>query len=491
MDAESPPPANAPEEAPPKKGRRSRQPRAGRIGLTLSLKLSLLYALFFFLTSMGLFAGAYYFIHGLVQKGEREVIFSRIQEYRAWYAEGGLAALKKRFYGTRDITRDIYFVRVTGPGNNALFVSIPQGAGTFDLSRLNRADAPKKSAWYDIFTGGEEDQWTVASAPLGRSLTLQVGKSSTEAWEVLRHLRRVFLIFIAPVFLLGVLGGFFLTFRTMGPLRHLIKAVRDILATGRFSTRVPGRAERGELGQLVSLFNQMLEKNEALIRAMHESLDNVAHDLRTPMARLRGVAEMALAHPDDHGAALEALSDCLEESERINVMLTTLMDVAEAETGVMRLEKEPVDVTGLVLAVADLYEILAEERSIRIETRLPDALSVPADPARLQQVLANLVDNAVKYSRDGQTVTLSARIEDDRAVIEVADQGIGIRPEDTDKIWERLYRGDRSRSRRGLGLGLSLVRAIVKAHGGEVSVASQPDEGSTFTVRLPLPGSRP
>ena len=162
------------------------------------------------------------------------------------------------------------------------------------------------------------------------------------------------------------------------------------------------------------------------------------------------------------------------------------MDVAEAETGVMRLEIAEVSMPELIKAVADLYEVIADEKHITITLDLPVHLQVKADYARIQQVIANLLDNALKYSDDNGQVTITARRENANAVITVADTGLGIPAHEIDKIWDRLYRGDRSRSQRGLGLGLSFVRAIVQAHGGTVHVQSEVNKGSTFTVILPV-----
>ncbi len=462
--------------------------RSNKVGLTFSLKLSLLYALFFVISSLGLFVVAYYLIGGLVEQREQEIIKNRIQEYLAWYAEGGLRALKARFDEQSDTSRDIFFVRVVGPFNNVLFVSIPRGFEGFDLSKLRSISPSGTDLWLSIKDQAKKGAWTIGLAPLPGGLTLQVGKSSTQSQELLSYFRTVFISFVVPILLLGIIGGGFLTFRAIRPIRNLIQTVRDIIKTGEMSKRVPVRSGRGEMDELVSLFNQMLDKNDSLITAMHNSLDNVAHDLRTPMTRLRGVAELALQDSNNPGACYEALGDCMEESERVLTMLNTLMDVAEAETGAMRLDKTQVSIPEVIRAVVDLYEIVADEKNISMLVTLPDELLINADRTRFQQVIANLVDNALKYSGDGGRVEISARESEGDALVSVSDQGMGIRPEEVNKIWDRLYRGDRSRSRRGLGLGLSFVRAIVQAHGGTVSVESKPGKGSTFVTRLPGAG---
>jgi len=459
--------------------------KSSKVGLTFSLKLSVLYALFFVVGSGGLFVVAYYVIDNLIEQREREIVRDRIQEYRAWYEEGGLRALKSRFDQQSGTARDIFFVRIVGPLNQVLFVSFPKGFKGVDDGQLTKMPRTEEDLWLSIKGQAEKDAWTVGVATLPGGLKLQVGKSSSQAQELLSFFRTVFLIFSVPILLLGIIGGGFVTFRAIRPIRHLIQTVRDILKTGQMSLRVPLRKERGEMVELVSLFNQMLDRNDSLIQAMHNSLDNVAHDLRTPMTRLRGVAELALQDARDENACREALADCMEESERVLTMLNTLMDVAEAETGVMRLEMTEVSVPELIDSIIDLYEVVAEEKEVSITRKLPEELILRADRTRFQQVIANLMDNAIKYSGEGKEIEISACEEDAWTRISISDQGIGIPASDINKIWDRLYRGDHSRSQRGLGLGLSFVKAIVQAHGGTVSVESEINKGSTFTVRLP------
>ncbi|MBU3915610.1 HAMP domain-containing histidine kinase, partial [bacterium] len=432
-----------------------------RIGISFSLRQAALNALFIIVSSTSLFIVAYVLIENIVEEREHDIINVRIQEYRAWFNEGGVRALKARFDDQLNYSKDVYLVRILSRYNTVLFLNIPSRSESFDSEFLNDIDPRQINTWHSIEGKDKKSVWIVVSISLQPGIILQVGKRSTQGYELLSNFRSVFLRFAIPILIVCAVIGGFLTYNAIKPIRRIIMAVRKIIETGQLNERVPERKERGELDELVNLFNRMLDRNESLIQAMEDSLDNVAHDLKTPMTRLRGIAEQALRNPDDHHACLEALSDCLEESERVVSMLNTLMDVSEAEAGTMKLNLENVSLSDIIKSVVDLYEIIAEENQIKVELKIQENLSIKADPIRIRQVVSNLLDNALKYSQPQTTVTIGLSKIDDSAVVSVSDQGIGISPVEIDRIWDRLYRGDQSRSKKGVGLGLSFVKAIV------------------------------
>ena len=288
------------------------------------------------------------------------------------------------------------------------------------------------------------------------------------------------------VLLAGLVGGRALASSALAPLRQLAATIRSILEGGPTTARVPVHAARDELSELALLVNQMLDRIDALIAAMRSSLDHVAHDLRTPVARLRGLAESALRTDRDGPEYRAALADIVDEADRVATMLDALMDLAEAEAGTMALRTAPVDLAEIVADAADLYADVAGQKGIQLATSLPGPLRIEGDRNRLAQAVANLLDNAVKYTPAGGTVGVTLTKESNAAVLTVTDTGIGIPPDELSRVWDRLFRGDRSRSQRGLGLGLSMVKAIAERHGGSVGVTSAPGAGSTFTLRLPL-----
>jgi signal transduction histidine kinase len=461
-----------------------------RLRRTLGFRLALWYSGLFVVSSLAVTGLTYVLLVASLEQRDHDLIRSTLARYASEYELGGLASLNEAIAAdARAGLHERLFVRVLARGGaEAVFRTMPADWGEFDLDRLEASGLRTGQAWARL-PGRGGTVLEVASVRLEDGTIFQVGKSSEARTLLLTHFRALALVLLLTTILVGLAGGAALTHWALLPLRRLIAIVRDIVDTGHLASRVPIRQTGDPLDELGALFNGMLDRIETLIAAMRGSLDNVAHDLRTPLTRLRGIAETTLQAEGDAPACREALADCLEESERIEGMLTTLMDISEAETGTMRLQLEAVELAPLLDEVRELYADLADEKHLRLEVSAVPGLAARADRHRLRQVVANLVDNAVKYTPEGGRVDVTAAHAELGVSIEVRDTGIGIPSGELPRVWERLYRGDASRSERGLGLGLSLVRAVVEAHAGHVDVRSSPGAGSVFRAWLPAPNA--
>jgi len=456
-----------------------------RIRHALGFRLALWYAVIFLASSLALVALTYTLLAGSLRQYDRETVESSLVKFAAAFRRGGVDGLVREMRTTQIASSPgPFFVRTVGSRQDVIFLSMPEALRRFDLSQLEAPSLNGEQSWATVETGDGGGRLEVASVLLTDGTLFQVGMSTERRDELLRRFRRLLLLVFASIVLIGLAGGIMLTWSALQPVRTLADTAQEIMRTGRTDTRVPVMDSRDALGALSAQVNAMLDRIDAVVAGMRGALDNVAHDLRTPMARLRGTAETALTS-NDAAVWREALGASLEESDQVITMLNTLLDISEAETGTLALDREPVDLADLAQRTLELYEDVAEQRGVQLDTSGVPSLVVPLDRSRMRQVLANLVDNAIKHTPAGGRVEMAAARDVHHVVLTVTDTGEGIPADELPHIWDRLYRGDKSRTDRGLGLGLSLVKAIVEAHGGDVSVSSTPGTGARFTLHLP------
>jgi len=276
----------------------------------------------------------------------------------------------------------------------------------------------------------------------------------------------------------GLIGGAVMSRNLLRRVEQVNRTAERVIA-GNLSDRIPLMGSSDEFDQLAANLNGMLDQIEQLMTAMREVTDNVAHDLRTPLARLRARLELSLIGSPDAAAQSDAVRAAIDEADRLLATFNALLNIAEAESGAGRERAESLDLAATARTAAELYEPVAEENGCTLRLDIEPGMMIRGDRHLLSQAVANLLDNALKYG--GGEVTLSAHQRDGRAVLEVSDRGPGIPESERANVFERFVRLEPSRSTPGNGLGLSLVRAVARLHNGTVALV---DNHPGLKVRL-------
>jgi heavy metal sensor kinase len=300
--------------------------------------------------------------------------------------------------------------------------------------------------------------------------------------------KKLFLATMSGLIVLAALIGWLLARHAVAGVRAVTHTARNI-ADGTLDQRVPVKGRGDEIDQLATTFNQMLDRIQQLVANMREMSDNIAHDLRSPITRIRGMAEIALTTDNSLNELENMAGGTIEECDRLLDMINTMLFISKTEAGVGQLEVIGLDLAKIVRDACELYQPVAEDKAIEVLCAVPRTCQIRGDIRMIQRLVSNLVDNAVKYSPPSSRVEVVLDKDAQGAVLTVRDSGMGIAPEDLPHIFKRFYRGDASRSsghpEAGVGLGLSLAQTVVRVHGGKIDVQSTPSQGSTFTVYLP------
>jgi heavy metal sensor kinase len=450
-------------------------------------RLTLWYALICALFCAGLFFVVSHKMARNLQVREDRSIQAELVEFSVIYAEGGTAGLQHEFdYEVEALGASKFFGRLLSPHGELIAASRLSGWEGLE-AELEKIAAP---------AGAELrlDMLYPPDSPLHARLgSLRLPDGNLLQFGLNRHTEIRFFYKIQRVLLQSsVLMLILSTFSVWLIARYAIKGVRRVTAAvsliqkNDLDHRVEYGREGREINQLAEAFNNMLVRIQTLIHEMKEVSDNVAHDLRSPITRMRGIAETTLTGPQEIDLYREMGFSVIEESDRLTEMINTILEIAQAESGLLDIQPAPVDLQEVLRNAIDLFEPVAQGKQIELNLELPgDPLVLFGDKNRLQRVVANLIDNAIKYTPPGGDVTCRACAGPDQITVEICDSGPGISPEEAGRIFNRFYRGEKSRSTPGNGLGLSLAQTIVEAHAGTLSVESGPDGGSVFRVRLP------
>jgi heavy metal sensor kinase len=383
------------------------------------------------------------------------------------------------------------FVRIVRSNGSLLYVSDAPKDQSFVPTELPPPAWPShtKVARQVPLPGGREMLLTShpVQTPTGARYLIETGAPMDDVQAHLRQWLRFLLVVLPVVAALALGGGSFLVKRALLPVDK-IAASAERISSQNLSERLPVARTGDELERLSVALNHMIQRLDEAFQYSRRFMADASHELRTPLTVLRGELESFIQEPT---LAPERLGSALEEVERLASIVEGLFAISRLDAGEAAAEWVKLDLARLAAATADQMSLLAEDKNIQVTCAAANPVWVEGDQARLKQVVVNLLDNAIKYTLQGGAVALTVSANHSKAVLEVADNGIGIPAEALPRVFDRFFRVDTARSRElgGAGLGLSIVKSICMAHHGQVEASSSPGQGSHFRVELPLAAS--
>jgi len=449
---------------------------------TVTFRLAIWYVLLFTLSSSIVFLIIYYRLSSRLKSQVDLDLLSKAKEFKTLYQEQGINALRSEFQreaNSRGI-RHVFFLLSTIKGD----ILISSDLSLWKVKRLFTKALPDRLKFKTIFIRSHRKARLIFM-PVDDNHVLVCGVELRNMEIIQERLRETFGTALAIILVLGGLAGYFISQKAMSGVQRVTKTAIQIQKSGDLSKRVPLGKEGLEIEDLVKAFNKMLDRIELLIKELKDVTDNIAHDLRSPITKIRGITETTLMG----SAGLKEFQDMgakvIEECDRLTGMINTMLEITKTEAGILELKKEKLNINEIIKDAIDLFYPLAEDKGIKIEEDIPpEPTLIYADRSKIQRAIANILDNAIKYTPKGGKIRVAVNSLNEKASIIVEDTGIGIKEKDLPHIFDRFYRAEQSRTSPGTGLGLSLAKAIVEAHGGKIQVTSAVGKGSKFLIIL-------
>ena len=455
---------------------------------SLAFRLTLWYAGIFLVTSCVAFLFFYLLITTVIRERTDQDL---LEEVRALVsirnAQGIQAARRQAILEAQAAGEKKIFFRFLYPTGIAFSSSNMTSWRDIGIKRsvLNRMLEDDQPVFDTIKSPDRRHQIRVLYALVSPSVILQIGQSMENYTRFIEVFRKIFISTMAILFFVAAVVGWFLARRALAGVEMVTQTARHI-SSGSLEERVPVNKREDEIDRLAITFNQMLDRIQTLVTEIKEMSDNIAHDLKSPITRIRGISEITLTTGASLNEYEKMAASTIEECDRLLDMINTMLVISKTEAGVSRLEKNEIDISSVIRDACELFQSAAEDKGLTLVCHADRNFKVYGDRRLIQRMIANLLDNAIKYTPSDGRVDVSIHADrNQRVEIVVTDTGIGISEEDLAHIFERFYRCDPSRSQAGTGLGLSFARTVARAHGGDIAaVSSTPGPGSTFSVTL-------
>ena len=461
-----------------------------KFGRSLAFRLTLWYAAVFAGTLCIAFAVTYFLLAMEFKERTDRDLEKQIGHFSAMLKIKDIEAVKESaFIETQAAGEKDVFVRMLAP-NGEIFLSSSRSywrdlkVNPKAIRRLLEGELAVKETV--TLPNTRRDVRTIYGF-IGPGIILQYCQALDSNQRFLGALVRVFTVTLVVLFVLAGIVGWLLSRRALSGVEAVTLTARRISSESLQARVVVARRQGDEIDRLAAAFNTMLDRIENLVTGIREMSDNIAHDLRSPITRIRGLAEVTLTTGATPGEYEAMAADTIEECDRLLDMINTMLMISKTEAGVGRLQLVTLDMAAIVQEACELFRPMAEDRQINLTCHTSGSCKFQGDARMIQRMIANLMDNAIKYTPADGRVQVSVFEKRDHGAIRVtlSDTGTGIDAVDLPLIFNRFFRCDESRTLPGTGLGLSLARAVARVHGGDIEVDSQKGQGATFSVTLP------
>jgi heavy metal sensor kinase len=455
---------------------------------SLAFRLTLWYGGIFMLTSCVAFLFFYLLITAVIRDRTDQDLLGEARTLSSILSTRGIEAVQRQvIFEAQAAGEKKIFFRLLSFSGQAFSSSNMSYWRDIEIGKagINRLLDEKQPVFETTRLPERRHEIRILYSILGRGIILQLGQSMENYTRFIEAFQKIFVVTMASLFIFAAVVGWFMARRALAGLETVTQTARQI-SEGSLKERVPVKKHQDEIDQLAITFNQMLDRIQTLVTGIKEMSDNIAHDLKSPITRIRGISEVAMTTGTSEKEYENVAASTIEECDRLLDMINTMLVISKTEAGVNPLDAKAMDIAAVVRDACELFQAPAEDKDLELMFAAASPCSVSGDPRLIQRMIANLLDNAIKYTSEGGTIKVAVHPQDNHSVIvEVKDTGIGISDQEVPRIFERFYRCDPSRSKAGIGLGLSFARAVARAHGGDITVASTPHQGSTFTVTLP------
>lgn len=456
---------------------------------TLAFRLTLWYALIFAVSTSAAFFLLYFQITSFMRARTDQDLLNQARRIASVLALQGVSAVEQNaIVESQAAGEKKIFIRLLSQ-NGSVFSSSNMGYWRnigIEKEPIDRVLSGNPFVFSTLAGSDQKFKIRILYSLIGPGLILQLGEAMETSGRFIEAFQKNFIMTLSGLLLLAALIGWFMARKALAGMEMVTRTARHISAGGALGSRVPLTGKGDEIDQLAATFNQMLDQIETLVAGIKEMSDNIAHDLKSPVTRIRGIAEVTLTTDSSLKSYENMAASIIEECDRLLDMINTMLVISKTEAGVDKLNTENLNLTEIVRDACDLFQSSAEDKGIALKCHPSVQLSIKGGRRMIQRMVANLLDNAIRYTPEGGVVDVSVLSpRKNQAALIIKDTGIGISKEDLPHVFERFFRCEPSRTPSGTGLGLSLAQAIVKAHGGHIEVNSILGKGSTFAVTFP------